>query len=59
MFKIRSHGAETAAATAPQQMDSVVTNGFIHMAIFACGNGNGNASKWVWNLFCVAMTVVW
>ena len=56
---VRSHGAATAVATVPQQLDSIVTNGFIHTTIFTYGNGNGNASKWVWNLFCAAMAAAW
>ena len=57
--KVHSHGAAVAATMATQQMDSIVTNGFIHTTIFTCGSGCGNASKWVWNLFCVAAAVAW
>ena len=56
-IKVRSHGAATAAATAPHQLDSIVTNGLIHTTIFTCGNSKGNTSNWVWNLFCVATAV--
>ena len=59
LLKVRSHSVAMVAATVPQQMDSIVTNGFIHMTIFTCSNGNGNASKWVWKLFCAAAAVAW
>ena len=58
-MKVRSHGAAAAVAVATQQLDYIVTNGFVHMTIFTCGSGCGNASKWVWNLFCAAVAEAW